>query len=81
MSEMMNDGLDAINEQTKKQTLIRRKFAVRKSAIEVTKAAATVTGCFGLNYIGFISVAFSLILVAGCCLRTAFKVGVIWGAA
>ena len=80
MPEMMNDGLDAINEQTKKQTMLRRGFAVRKSAIEVIKAVAAVASCFALNHIGFISGAFFLILVCGCGLMTAFRCGKIWGA-
>lgn len=81
MPEMMNDGLKDLNEQARKQAMLRRKLAARKSAIEVGKAAVTVAGCSGLNHIGFISGAFFLILVCGCCLMTAFRCGKILGAA
>ena len=81
MPEMMNDGLNDLNEQARKQAMLRKKSAVRKAAIEVAKAAVTVAGCSGLNHIGFISGAFFLILVCGCGLMTAFRCGKIWGAA
>lgn len=81
MSEMMNDGLNDLNEQTKKQAKIRRKCAIWHSAIVVFKAAVAAAVCWGLCSIGFISNTFFAILLCGCFMAAAFLAGVVWGAA
>ena len=81
MPEMMNDGLDAINEQTKKRANSRRKCAAVHTAKELGKTALAVAACWGLNRIGFISDLFFHILACGFALWAAFKAGVIWGVA
>ena len=79
MPEMMNDGLDAINEQTKKHAMIRRRCVIVHTAKELGKTALAVAACWGLNRIGFISDLFFHILACGFALWAAFKAGVIWG--
>ncbi|MBR7179432.1 MAG: hypothetical protein IKD27_07960 [Oscillospiraceae bacterium] len=81
MSEMMNDGLNAINEQAKKQATLRRKCAIWHTAIVVFKAAVAAVVCWGLCSIGFISNTFYTILLCGCFMAAAFLAGVVWGAA
>lgn len=79
MPEMMNDGLDAINEQTKKHANFRRKCAIVHTSKELGKTAIALAACWGLNRIGFISDLFFHILACGFALWAAFKAGVIWG--
>lgn len=81
MSEMMNDGLNAINEQAKKQATLRRKCAIWHAAIIVFKAAVAAAVCWWLCSIGFISNTFYTILLCGCFMAAAFLAGVVWGAA
>lgn len=80
MSKMMNDGLNAINEQAKKQGTLRCRCAVFHTAKELGKTALAVAACWGLNRIGFISDLFFHILACGFALWAAFKAGVVWGA-
>ena len=80
MPEMMNDGLKDLNEQARKQAVLRRRCAIHHTAIVVFKAAVVAAVCCGLFHIGFISNTFYTILLCGCFLVAAFLAGVVWGA-
>jgi hypothetical protein len=70
---------EQINEAGRKQAEVRRKCAIRFTAIQVGKGIAAVAVCWALNRIGFISDTFFGILAEGCALWAAFLCGVIWG--
>lgn len=81
MSEMMNDGLNDLNECARKHAGLRRRCAIHHIAIVVFKAAVAAAICWGLCSIGFISNTFYTILLCGCFMAAAFLAGVVWGAA
>lgn len=80
MSEMMNDGLNDLNESARKHAALRRRRAIHHTAIVVFKAAVAAAVCCGLFHIGFISNIFCTILLCGVFMAAAFLAGEVWGA-
>ena len=61
-----------------KQRAIRRKDALRRLALTMAVVLAVILAFVGLEWIGFISRAFMVILVAATVCFGAFKAGYIW---
>ena len=69
---------EKLNQKIAVQKAVRRRDAHRRTAYLLGIVLATVLAFVGLEYIGFISKLFMVILVSGASLVGAFHAGRIW---
>ena len=69
---------EMINQKIAAQKAVRRRDALKRLAYMLCIVLAAVLAFVGLEYIGFISKLFMVILVSGASLVGAFHAGRIW---
>ena len=69
---------EKLNQKIAVQKAVRRRDSLRRLAYLLGIVLATVLAFVGLEYIGFVSKLFMVILVSGASLVGAFHAGRIW---
>ena len=67
-----------MNQRARQQQAERRRYAIKRLAVILARALAVMLVLVGLEYIGFISKTFLVILVAITIGAGCFRTGYIW---